>query len=162
MERRPALEQHVWDLPALDVAENMCVQQFTDSSLRLFSMLNDGLVGAHGLTLLAVLVLELLSRSASGSARMGDVAEAFALAPSRVTQLIDRLEAQGLVGRHQHPDDRRAVLASITRRGQQRLESAAATYAQGIRTHYLDQLSRQQAIALGDVCRRTGLPAHQS
>jgi len=158
MERRTAIGQQVWDLPALDVAENMCVQQFMDSSLRLFATLNDGLISAHGLSLFAVLVLELLARSASGSARMRDLAEAFALAPSRVTQLIDRLEAQGLVGRNQHPQGRRVVLATITGEGRARLQSAIVTYARVVRLNYLDRLSRQQAIALGDACRRTGLP----
>lgn len=162
MERRWALEQSVWQLPALDAAESTCAHQFMDSSARLFATLNECLVSAHGLTLFAVLVLELLARSQSGSARMGDLAETFALAPSRMTQLIGRLEEQHLVGRRPHPNDRRAVLAHITDEGRRRCEPAVATYARGIREHYLDQLSRAQIIALGDVCRRTGLAPQSS
>lgn len=158
MERRKAMEQAVLTLPDLDAAQGACVQQFADSSSRLLAALNDGLVSAHGLTLIAVLVLDLLARSVAGSARMRDLAEAFELAPSRVTQLIARLEDQGLVSRRQHPTDRRAVLACITGAGRARLAPAVATYARGIRAHYLERLSRQQAIALGDVCRRAGMP----
>lgn len=152
-----ALEWPVWDLPLLDAVESACVHQFLDSSGRLLAALNDNLVHAHGLTLFEVLVLDQLARSETGSARMRDLAEAFALAPSRVTSLIDRLEAEGLVGRRPHPDDRRAVLAYLTVEGRERFAPAAATYARGIRAYYLGQLSRQQAVALGDVCRRTGL-----
>lgn len=160
MGHRTAPDQPVWHLPALDVTENSCVQEFMDSSAGLVAALTFVLISEHGLTLFDVLVLELLARSERGSARMRDLAEAFALAPSRVTQLIGRLEAQGLVGRRPHPKDRRVVLASITCQGRARLEPAVATYARGIRVHYLDRLSRPQAIALGDVCRRAGLPQH--
>ncbi|MFL0178683.1 MULTISPECIES: MarR family winged helix-turn-helix transcriptional regulator [unclassified Mycobacterium] len=153
-----ALERPVWELPVLDAAESACVHQFVDTSERLFAALNDSLVHAHGLTLFEVLVLDRLASSETGSARMRDLAKAFALAPSRVTSLIDHLEAQALVGRRPHPDDRRAVLAHITAEGRKRFASAVVTYARGIRAFYLDQLSHQQAIALGDVCRRTGLP----
>lgn len=152
-----ALEQPVWELPVLDADECTCVHQFVDSSSRLLAALNDSLVHAHGLTLFEVLVLDRLARSETGSARMRDLAEAFALAPSRVTSLIGRLEAQALVVRRPHPTDRRAVLGHITAAGRQRYAPAAVTYARGIRAYYLDQLSRQQVIALGDVCRRTGL-----
>ena len=153
-----ANEQAVWGLPTLAPDEGACVQQFMESSLRLFEILNDSLIGAHGLTLFEFLALDLLARSEAGSARMGGLAEAFALAPSRVTQMVDRLTEQGLVTRCQHPGDRRAVLACITGRGRERLEPAIATYARAIRRNYLEPLSRPQVIALGDVCRRTGLP----
>ncbi|BBY33454.1 hypothetical protein BST33_09555 [Mycolicibacter minnesotensis] len=158
MERRKAIERAVLELPELDAAEGACVRQFTDSSSRLLATLNDRLIGAHGLSLFAVLVLDLLARSVAGSARMRDLADAFELAPSRVTQLIARLEEQGLVCRRKHPGDRRAVLATITRAGRTKLQPAVSTYARGIRAHYLERLSRQQAIALGDVCRRAGVP----
>lgn len=148
----------VWSLPTLDAAESAGVHEFVDSSLRLFAALNDCLISAHGLSLFEVLMLEMLGRSVDTSARMSDLATAFALTRSRVTQLIDRLERQGLVARSPHPTDRRAVLASITGHGLEQLQRAVATYAQAIRAHYLDPMSRQQAIALGDVCRRAASP----
>lgn len=39
---------------------------------------------------------------------------------SNVTQLVDRLEAEGLVRRVDDPDDRRSVRAEITREGRER------------------------------------------
>jgi DNA-binding MarR family transcriptional regulator len=41
---------------------------------------------------------------------------------SNITQLIDRLEAEGLVERKDDPEDRRSVLAAITDEGQHRHE----------------------------------------
>jgi DNA-binding MarR family transcriptional regulator len=44
---------------------------------------------------------------------------------SNMTQLIDRLEADGLVRRVDDPADRRSVRAAITRRGQERAAAGA-------------------------------------
>jgi DNA-binding MarR family transcriptional regulator len=137
-------------------AEMECWRQFFDSSTGLLSTLNKGLVDAHGLTLFDVLLLEFLARSEIGCARMRDMAAAFVLAPSRVTQHIRRLQSQGLVNRSPDPDDRRGMLTTITPNGRSRLGPALETYGRGIRAHYLNQMSRRQMIALGDSCQRIG------
>ncbi|MGE5445689.1 MAG: MarR family winged helix-turn-helix transcriptional regulator [Ignavibacteriales bacterium] len=41
---------------------------------------------------------------------------------SNVTQLVDRLEADGLVERRDDPEDRRSILATITDEGRRRYE----------------------------------------
>lgn len=146
-------------LAELEDAEIRCWQQFFASSTSLLATLNSSLVDAHGLTLFDVLLLDLLAKSDFGSARMSDLADALVMAPSRATQHIRRLESQGLVSRGPDPGDRRGVLASITTTGRTRLGPAIRTYAQGIRTHYVNQMSRQQAIALGDSCRRVSTPS---
>ncbi|WKG06722.1 MarR family transcriptional regulator [Mycolicibacterium sp. HK-90] len=91
--------------------------------------------------------------------RMTDLAQAFDLAPSRVTQQIDRLEAQGLARRIPSPTDRRVVLAAVSDSTSARLERAIACYAKEIRDCYLGPLSREQMISLGDSCRRITTPA---
>jgi len=48
---------------------------------------------------------------------LGQLAERIACVKSNVTQLVDRLEADGLVRRVPDPDDRRSVRASITDEG---------------------------------------------
>ena len=143
--------------PDVDAAETRCWQQFFTSSSRLMTTLTNSLMDAHGLTLFDVLLLDLLAKSDSGGARMRDLADTFVLAPSRVTQQIRRLQNQGLVSRSPDPDDRRGVIASITTQGRSRLGPAIKTYAQGVRTHYINQMSRQQMIALGDSCHRVGM-----
>jgi DNA-binding MarR family transcriptional regulator len=44
---------------------------------------------------------------------------------SNVTQLVDKLEAEGLVARVNDPSDRRSILASITELGRERFAAGA-------------------------------------
>ena len=142
------------DPPALDDIEQNSWQHFLDTAMRLYILLNRKLMDAHKLTLFDVLLLEMLAESDSGSARMGDLAHALMLTPSRVSQQIRRLESQGLVQRSTSSRDRRGVVATITHDGLARFRPALATYSQVVRTHYLDQLTRPQMAALGDSSRR--------
>lgn len=122
--------------------------------MRLYATMNRSLSDEHGLTLNDVRLLDLLAKSQTGSARMGDVAEALMSLPSRVTRQIHRLEVQGLVFRGASPDDGRGVLASITPEGRTALSSAMETYGAAVRMHFLDRLSRPQVTAMGENCRR--------
>ena len=108
------------DMPGLDIAEQRSWQNFLDSALRMYATLNRSLVDAHHLTLNDVRLLDILDKSATGSARMGDLAEGLMSLPSRVTRQIRRLEVQGLVRRGASPDDGRGVLATITDDGRAR------------------------------------------
>ena len=144
------------DMPGLDIAEQRSWQNFLDSALRMYATLNRALVEAHHLTLNDVRLLDILDKSPTGSARMGDLAEGLMSLPSRVTRQIRRLEVQGLVRRGASPDDGRGVLASITDDGRLLVRQAMVTYGQGVR----DTLPRQ-AVAAPD--RRDGreLPPDQ-
>jgi DNA-binding MarR family transcriptional regulator len=142
------------DMPGLDIAEQRSWQNFLDSALRMYATLNRALVEAHRLTLNDVRLLDILDKSPTGSARMGDLAEALMSLPSRVTRQIRRLEVQGLVRRVASPDDGRGVLASITDDGRLLVRQAMATYAHGVRENFLGKLSRPQIAAMGENCRR--------
>ncbi len=122
--------------------------------MRIYATLNRGLTEAHDLTLVDVRLLDLLDKSPTGSVRMGDLAEALMSLPSRVTRQIRRLETAGLVTRTASPEDGRGVLATITEEGREVVEKAMVTYCQGVRTHFLSQLSRPQVAAMGENCRR--------
>lgn len=116
--------------------------------------LNRGLIDAHDLTLVDVRLLDMLDKSATGAARMGDLAEGLMSLPSRVTRQIRRLESQGLVRREASPDDGRGVLAAITDEGRMAVKRAMVTYSQCVKAHFLSHLSRPQVAALGENCRR--------
>jgi DNA-binding MarR family transcriptional regulator len=145
-------------LPGLDDVEQSCWQMFLESSTRLLETLNRRLTTAHRLTMFDFLVLDVLAKSRGRSARMGDLAQTLVVGPSRMTQQVQRLEAEGLVCRSRSADDKRVVIASITRIGLMRVKPAAHTYGRQIRRHYLDQMSRNQMIAMGDSCRRISTP----
>jgi DNA-binding MarR family transcriptional regulator len=129
-------------------------QHFLEASLRMSATLNRGLVDSHNLTLVDVRLLDMLERSPSGAARMGDLAEELMSLPSRVTRQIRRLESQGLVRREASPDDGRGVLASITDEGRLAIKRAMVTYSQCVKANFLNHLSRPQVAALGENCRR--------
>jgi DNA-binding MarR family transcriptional regulator len=57
---------------------------------------------------------------AGGSLSLGQLAERQACVKSNVTQLVDRLAADGLVRRVPEPQDRRSILAEITDSGRHR------------------------------------------
>lgn len=48
---------------------------------------------------------------------MGEVAKAFAVTLPAVTQIVDRLEQKDLLGRADHPTDRRVYVLDLTRHG---------------------------------------------
>lgn len=141
-------------LPGIDDAGKRCWHQFLESSQVLFPALNDRLLQALQLTLTDVVLLDLIAKSPGGSVPLRMLGEAFALLPSRVTQLVTRLEAQNLVRRGPDYGDRRRVVATVTVHGRARLAPALVVYAREIRRTYLDPMTHQQAIALGDACRR--------
>jgi DNA-binding MarR family transcriptional regulator len=58
-----------------------------------------------------------LSVAPEGRLRMVDIQRRMLVSKSNVTQLIDRLEDHGLVGREASPTDRRLVYAMLTKRG---------------------------------------------
>jgi DNA-binding MarR family transcriptional regulator len=142
------------EMPGLDIAEMRSWHNFLEASLRISAVLNRGLVASHRLTLNDVRLLDLLNRSATGSARMGDLAEQLMSLPSRVTRQIRRLEDQGLVRREAVSGDRRGVSATITDDGRAAVNRAMITYAHYLKTHFLGQLSRAQVAAVGENCRR--------
>lgn len=142
------------DMPGLDIAEQRGWQHFLDTALRLHATMNRGLMQQHNLTLTDVRLLDMLDRSATGSARMGDLAEILMALPSRVTRQIRRLEEQGLVRRGASPGDGRGVLATITDDGRSAVRQAMVTYGECVRAHFLGQLSRPQIAAMGENCRR--------
>ncbi|MEB3033412.1 MarR family winged helix-turn-helix transcriptional regulator [[Mycobacterium] nativiensis] len=145
-------------LPGIDDAGKRCWHQFQEASVALFRALHERLLDAHQLALIDVLLLDRIAKSTADAVPMSTLGEEFALTPSGVTQHIARLESDGLVHRGPGQGDRRRVVARITAPGRARLGPALYGYAKEIRRLYLDPMSHQQAIALGDACRRISVP----
>ena len=103
--------------------------------------------------------LVLLYFSRRGELPMGKMGDRLMLHPTSVTNIIDRLEQQGLASRIPHPTDRRTVLAQITDEGRQVVEKAteavtAIDFGMGALTvadlDRLTELLRKLRIAAGD------------
>jgi DNA-binding MarR family transcriptional regulator len=92
--------------------------------------------------------LVLLTFSRNGSLPLGKMGARLMVHPTSVTNIVDRLEAQGLVRRTAHPTDRRTTLCEITSEG--RKVAAIATDAvvaidlgiAGLTEREADQLTR--------------------
>lgn len=67
---------------------------------------------------------------------------------SNATQMIDRLESEGLVERMKNPTDRRSVLVRLTQNGEQRLKEGRACHDELALTLLgpLDETERRDAI----------------
>jgi DNA-binding MarR family transcriptional regulator len=77
-----------------------------------------------GLTFARFETLRLLAFTRAGELPMGKIGERLMVHPTSVTNSVDRLEADGLVERRAHPDDRRTTLAAITPAGRALVDRA--------------------------------------
>ncbi|MEV0680284.1 MarR family transcriptional regulator [Actinosynnema sp. NPDC050436] len=99
------------------VTSVMRVQQIIQSAV-------DAALKPHGLTFARFEALVLLTFARTGSLPMRVMGERLQLHPTSVTNIVDRLEADGLVRRNPHPTDRRTTLVEITPDGHARREAA--------------------------------------
>jgi DNA-binding MarR family transcriptional regulator len=84
----------------------------------------DELLRPLNLTFARYEVLVLLSFSRRGALPLGKIGERLQVHATSVTPLVKRLEKAGLITRTPHPEDGRAVLASITPKGREVTEQA--------------------------------------
>jgi DNA-binding MarR family transcriptional regulator len=59
---------------------------------------------------------------ADGPLRMATIAERLAVVPRTITDLVDGVEAAGLVARHPDPEDRRSTFVALTASGRMLLD----------------------------------------
>lgn len=111
----------------------------------------DELLRPFGLTFARYEVLVLLSFSRTGSLPLGKIGERLQVHATSVTPLVQRLAAAGLIERNRHPDDGRAVLASLTPRGEDVL--AQATEAVVSAKFALGAITEEQCDELSDILR---------
>ena len=99
------------------VTNIMRVQQILQASV-------DDALKPHGLSFARYEALVLLSFSQRGSLPMRMMGERLQLHPTSITNIVDRLEADGLARRLPHPSDRRTTLVELTDAGRERLTAA--------------------------------------
>jgi DNA-binding MarR family transcriptional regulator len=119
----------------------------------------DDLLRPLGLTFARYEVLVLLSFSRRGALPLGKIGERLQVHATSVTPLVKRLEAAELIQRTPHPEDGRAVLASITQKGRTVMDRAtdaivSAKFALGALTEadcdHLTRLLTRPRQAAGD------------
>jgi DNA-binding MarR family transcriptional regulator len=98
-----------------------------------------------GLSLTAVLTLSTLNRE--GPVRVTTLATAAGIGQSSMTELVQRLERQGLVTRINDPEDGRAALVTITNAGRALLDDQQRDRRDGL-AELLTALPADEAVTL--------------
>jgi DNA-binding MarR family transcriptional regulator len=111
----------------------------------------DELLRPFGLTFARYEVLVLLSFSRTGSLPLGKIGERLQVHATSVTPLVQRLAAAGLIERNRHPDDGRAVLASLTEKGIRVLADATDAVVEA--KFALGAISEDQCDDLSEILR---------
>lgn len=104
----------------MEVVEYRAAARFR-AALRVFLRKSEVAARAAGLTPRQHLLLLQIAGAEEGISTVSDLVEKLALTQSAVTELVQRAEAAGLVGRAGSPLDGRVVNLSLTAEGEQRL-----------------------------------------
>lgn len=131
---------------------------FLEAHARVGEVLTRELKDTEGLPLAWYDVMVQLSEAPGHRLRMQELADAVLLSKSGLTRLVDRMEEAGLVHRAKCPDDRRGTLAELTEHGYTRLRETAPTHLKGVKHHFVDELTDEEAevleAALGRIAER--------
>lgn len=116
------------------------------------------------LTFFEFLVLVQLAEAGEDSMRLSDLAAAMNTTLPRLSRVMARLQADGLVERIPSPDDARSRHAHLTDTGWERLEMASPGHVDLVREVFVSRLTREQLSQVYRVGTRilAGLdPAHR-
>ncbi|TFC04726.1 MarR family transcriptional regulator [Cryobacterium adonitolivorans] len=111
-----------------------------------------------GLAMADYMVLVMLSERDGHCMRMSDLASSASTSQSRLSRIVARLEAADYVTREMAPDDRRAVLATLTETGLAKLVAAAPGHVAQVRRLVFDRLTSAQVLSLTDIARALAHP----
>ena len=98
-------------------------------------------------------VLAMLSEAPERTLRMTELARQTNATLPRLSHVVSRLEARGLVERFPCPEDRRATNARLTEEGWAKVQDAAPGHVANVRQHVIDALTDEQVdqlAAIGD------------
>jgi DNA-binding MarR family transcriptional regulator len=139
------------DISWLDPEELRVFRAFARSTRSLAVRFDQDLQNAVGMPRTYFEILWLLHQAPGHSLRMSDLAVSTLSQPSRISHAVGRLEKAGQVRRELCTSDRRGWFAVLTGEGLAALQKGAPRYAQSIREHLLEPLSRTQRDALAQI-----------
>jgi DNA-binding MarR family transcriptional regulator len=120
--------------------------------LRSYQLLNDQVnkvMRTHDLTFARYEVLAWLATDPESSLTLSWISKTLRIPPATVTNIIDRLEGDGLVRRVPHPSDARTTLAEITARGRRLADAATRDLNSTVyRPNGLSQRNRSDLVLL--------------
>lgn len=102
-----------------------------------------------GISLSDFEILSTLFHADKRQLRMSQLATMAGLSPSGLTRRFDSLSNRGLVSRAACDDDRRGVVAELTKEGAKVVRCAAPVFERGARTYFIDPLGDKSLRTLG-------------
>ena len=121
---------------------------------RLTRELDAEVEASHGLSLSGVELLGRLAAADKRRLRLSTLAAVTGLSLSRVSRIVDLLEARKLVERQPCPGDGRAINARLTDAGLRLAREAQATHFAGVQQRFFDQLDADEVATLAGVFAR--------
>ncbi len=121
---------------------------------QLTRQLDAELEARHGLSLSALELLGRLAAADDHCVRLSVLAEQVNLSLSRVSRIIDALQARELVERRPCRLDARAINAQLTPAGLDLARDAQRTHFAGVQERFFDRLSAEEVATLAGVFNR--------
>src|SRR4051794_35554833 len=108
----------------------------------------------HGLSLSGVECLGRLAAADGRAMRLSALANETGLSLSRISRIVDTLEARELVQRRSSTEDARAVEAHLTDAGLQLVRQAQTSHFASVQERFFEQLSGEELAVLARVFAR--------
>jgi len=121
---------------------------------RLTRSLDAELEVEHGLTISALEALGRLAAAPGRSLRLSALAAECGLSLSRISRIMDALQARGLVERRPVPDDARAVEGHLTDPGLKLVKCAQKAHFEAVQRTFFEHLSDREIATLAGVFAR--------
>ena len=132
--------------------EQRAWRRFIEVLVRVPAALEGQLQRQAGLTHMGYLVLATLSEREDRRLPMSRLAKKASASLSRLSHVVARLEAQGLVHRERDPEDGRVQIAVLTDEGFKKIVAAAPGHVETVQQLVFDRLSLAQVRQLGKLC----------
>lgn len=133
--------------------EQAAWRAYITASTMVHRQLNADMLAAHDLSMDDYGILAMLSEAEHDRLRFGELAEVLRVPKAHITYRFRRLEKQGLVRREPCPTDARGAFAVLTVEGRTRIEQAAPTHVESVRSTLLDHLTEEQLRVIGEGMR---------
>ena len=139
---------------ALDPVESRAWRAFLQTHARVARRLEADLIARNDLPLAEFDVLFQLAHADEGRLRMNELADRVLLSRAGITRLVDRLVADGLVGRVRCESDARGFYAVLTEHGKARLDDATPGHIESIRRTFLERYDCSEIELLAGLLER--------
>lgn len=138
----------------LDALQRRAWRAFLTRHARVARQLEADLVARHDLPLAEFDVLFQLATADGERLRMNELADRVLLSRAGITRLVDRLVADGLVGRAKCASDARGSFAVLTDNGRTRLREARPGHFAAVQRYFLRSFTPAELQQLAELMER--------